>query len=204
MDIRETISKVPAWGWIAGGGLVLGLFFLVNRGNSASTMTSSGGIAPDANSILQQLQDAAGAAGGGSSGGGGSTPVTPVIPPGGGSSGGGGSTPVTPVTPSGGTTQVLSGYTAVIKNTAGVMTYSSASGRPTGTKIYNATVRTGLPRLINGHYWYQIISSSNKTLIGKYFMAGSGTSFTKIFTTTPTPTTTSTTTSVQSSNNAVA
>lgn len=64
MDIKETISRVPTWGWIAGGGLVLGLLLLMNRGSGGTTMSSTGGAAPDANSILGQLQDAANTLGG--------------------------------------------------------------------------------------------------------------------------------------------
>ncbi len=178
MDIRETISKVPAWGWVAGGGLILGLFFLMNRGSGASTTTSSGGLAPDANSILQQLQNAAGGGGGG-----------------GGSSNTGN-------TPTSGTTQVLSGYTAKISNKSGIPYFASTGGKMID-KLYNATVRTSLPKKVNGVWWYQITSSSNKALIGKWFKAtSSGVTWTKNYT--QGPTTTATTSSVQTSNNAVA
>lgn len=141
-------------------------------------MSSTGGLAPDANSILQQLQDAAGGGGGG---GGTSPNPTP-----------------TPI-------QTLIGYKAVVHSSTGVQLYSSANGPKVNQKLWNITVTTGLRKKVNGQWWYQITGSSNKALIGKWFKPQSGITWTQIFQSVQKPTTTTSTTVVNySSNNAVA
>ena len=177
MDIKETISKVPTWGWIAGGGLVLGLVLLMSKGSGGSTVSSTGGVAPDANSLLGQLQDAANSLGGGGGSGSGS-----------GSGSGTGTTP----------TKTLTGYSAKIASGNRVATYDKASGKLVGY-ISGLTVTTAIPKKINGLWWYQITSGKYK---GRWFKPGSGITWTKLFTTAA-PTTTTNTSSVQTSNNTV-
>lgn len=58
MDLSGTFSRIPTWGWAAGGVLIVGALFLSNR-SSGTSVQSNAVPAADVNDILNQLQDAA-------------------------------------------------------------------------------------------------------------------------------------------------
>jgi len=55
MGLQDSISKVPSWGWLAGGGLAIGLVLLVTRKGGAVV---GGGQTSDLTDVLASLTNA--------------------------------------------------------------------------------------------------------------------------------------------------
>lgn len=160
MGLQDTISKVPTWGWAAGGVILIGLVFLMTKGSGGQAATSPAVPAADVNDILAQLQNAADLVGS-------KTPTTPT----------------TPTTPAPGV-KTLTGYVAKITGKASLY-YSS--GKPTGVEVSGITVNVKKRIKVGGRWLYQITSGKYK---GRYLSVDRDIKYTPIYSILPAPTTT--------------